>query len=179
MEIKTQAQKIIEELIEKSNLKKGDLLVVGCSTSEVVGSKIGTNSNEDVAKEIFEGLYYPLKERGIFMAIQCCEHLNRAIVIENGAKPNLERVNVIPQKKAGGSLATIAYQTMENAIVVEEIKADAGLDIGGTLIGMHLKKVAVPVRLSIQKLGEANIICARVRPKFVGGSRAIYDQNLL
>ena len=179
MEIKLQCENAVKELIEITKLKKGDILVVGCSTSEVVGSKIGTNSNIDVAKEIFDGLYAPLKEKGIFLAVQCCEHLNRAIVIESDALPNAERVNVVPQKKAGGSLATTAYENFSSPIVVEEIKADAGLDIGDTFIGMHLKKVAVPVRLSIKKIGETHLTAARVRPKFIGGVRAVYDQDLL
>ena len=179
MEIYNQVQLVIKELIEKAKLTKGNLLVVGCSTSEVVGSKIGTNSDVDTAEQIFDGIYSILKEKGIYLAVQCCEHLNRAIVVEKEAVPYLERVNVVPQKKAGGSLATVAYSKMKGAIVVEEIKADAGLDIGGTLIGMHLKKVAVPVRLSVSQIGKANIICARVRPKFVGGARAVYDESLL
>ena len=179
MDIKNQCSKAILELVNVAKLKKGDILVVGCSTSEVVGSKIGTNSDVDTAREIFDGIYSVLKEKGIFMAVQCCEHLNRAIVIESCAINNQEIVNVVPQKKAGGSLATVAYASFENPCVVEEIKADAGIDIGGTLIGMHLKKVAVPVRLSINKIGEASIICARVRPKFIGGIRAIYNEELL
>ena len=180
LSIKYQCEKAVSELMEKANLKNGNILVVGCSTSEVIGSKIGTNSDPDVAKEIFDGIYYTAKEKGVFVAFQCCEHLNRAIVISKSAlKDTDEIVNVIPQKKAGGSLATIAYSQIEDPVVVENIKADAGIDIGGTLIGMHLKKVAVPVRLEINKIGEANIICARVRPKFIGGSRAIYQVDLL
>ena len=179
MEIKSQCEKAIQELVEVTKLKQGDILVVGCSTSEVVGSKIGTDSNPDTAKEIFDGIYSVLNKKGIFLAVQCCEHLNRAIVIEKQAVPFSERVNVIPQKKAGGSLATIAYANFNNPIVVEHIKADAGIDIGNTLIGMHLKEVAVPVRLSINQIGKANIVCARTRPKFIGGIRAIYDQDLL
>lgn len=177
--IKNQCEQVIKELIDVSKISKGSIVIVGCSTSEVTGNKIGTNSDIDVAKEIFDGLYPTLKEKGIYLAIQCCEHLNRAIVTEKDAVPNLDPVNVIPQKKAGGSLATIAYQTFSSPVVVEEIKADAGLDIGGTLIGMHLKKVAVPVRISLSKIGEANIILARVRPKFIGGIRAVYNQELL
>ncbi len=179
MEIKLQCEKATRELVELAKLKKGDILVVGCSTSEVVGSKIGTNSDPDTADKIFDGIYSVLKEKGIFLAVQCCEHLNRAIVIERAAVPFAERVNAIPQKKAGGSLATIAYSSFENPVLIEEIKADAGMDIGDTFIGMHLKRVAVPVRLSINSIGEAHLTCARVRPKFVGGSRAVYDENLL
>ena len=179
LSIKEQCQVAVKELIEVAKLSKGNILVVGCSTSEVVGSKIGTNSDPDTAKEIFDGIYNVLKKKGIYLAVQCCEHLNRAIVIEKDAQPNAEEVNVIPQKKAGGSLATVAYSEFKSPIVVEEIKADAGLDIGNTLIGMHLKKVAVPVRLSVNKIGNAPIVCARVRPKFIGGVRAIYDQEKL
>ena len=177
MSVKEQCIQATRELCEVAKLKKGSILVVGCSTSEVVGSKIGTNSDPDTAEEIFKGIYSVLKAKGIYLAVQCCEHLNRAIVTEEEAVPNAELVNVVPQKKAGGSLATVAYGSFENPVVVEEIKADAGIDIGGTLIGMHLKRVAVPVRLSINKIGEASIICARVRPKFIGGERAIYDKD--
>jgi uncharacterized protein (TIGR01440 family) len=179
MDIKNQCALAVSELIEIAKLKKNDIVVVGCSTSEVVGSKIGTNSDPDTAQQIFDGIYYTLKEKGIFMASQCCEHLNRAIVIEQDAIPNTERVNVIPQKNAGGSLATISYANFNNPIVVENIKADAGIDIGDTFIGMHLKAVAVPVRLSINSIGNAHLTCARVRPKFIGGIRAIYDESLL
>ena len=154
-------------------------MVVGCSTSEIVGSKIGTNSDPDTAKTVFDTIYSVAKKKGIFLAVQCCEHLNRALVVERNALPFAEQVNAVPQKKAGGSLATVAYSKFENPILVEEIKADAGMDIGDTLIGMHLKRVAVPVRLSITKIGCANLVCARVRPKFVGGIRAVYDENLL
>ena len=179
MDIKTQCQTAVKELIETAKLKKGDIMVVGCSTSEVVGSKIGTNSDPDTAERIFDGIYGVLKENGIYLAVQCCEHLNRAIVTERAALPFAETVNVVPQKKAGGSLATVAYHSFENPIVVEDIKADAGMDIGDTFIGMHLKKVAVPVRLSIKQIGEAHLTCARVRPKFIGGIRAIYNEELL
>lgn len=179
MDIKNQCIAAINELCDIAKLKQGDIMVIGCSTSEVVGSKIGTNSDFDTAEVIFDAIYSVLCSRGIYMAVQCCEHLNRAIVIEKDAVPNCDIVNVVPQKKAGGSLATKAYHSFKNPCVVEEIKADCGIDIGGTLIGMHLKKVAVPVRLSINKIGEANIICARVRPKFIGGIRAIYNENLL
>jgi uncharacterized protein (TIGR01440 family) len=179
MDIKTQCQIATSEIIEKAKLKKGDILVVGCSTSEIVGSKIGTNTDPDVAKTVFDSIYGVAKEKGVFLAVQCCEHLNRAIVTEKEALPFAEPVNVVPQKKAGGSLATVAYSTFSHPIVVEEIKADAGLDIGDTFIGMHLKKVAVPVRLSVTTIGEAHLTSARVRPKFIGGIRAIYNEDLL
>ena len=179
MTIRQQCEQAAKEVVEKAKLKKGDVLVVGCSTSEVVGSKIGTNSDPDTAKEIYAGISAALNEAGVYLAVQCCEHLNRAIVIERAAVPGKEIVNVVPQKKAGGSLATVAYSSFTDPVVVEEIKADAGMDIGDTLIGMHLKKVAVPLRIEIKKIGEANLVCARVRPKFIGGIRAIYDESML
>ena len=179
MTLKETARAIAEELSVKAKLKKGDIFVLGCSTSEIAGKTIGTDSNENVAKEVFDGIYGVLKAKGVYLAVQCCEHLNRAIVIERSAIGSADTVNVVPQKKAGGSMATVAYSEFNDPVVVEKIRADAGLDIGGTLIGMHLKEVAVPVRLSLSKLGEANIVCARTRPKFIGGARAVYDQNLL
>lgn len=179
MNIYTETKAVINELIEKAKLKAGNIVVVGCSTSEVVGSTIGTNSNFDVAGEIFKALYDSAKEKGIYLAIQCCEHLNRAIITEREALPFAEEVNVVPQPKAGGSLATQAYKAFENPIALEEIKADAGIDIGFTLIGMHLKKVAVPLRLENNKIGEALVVAARTRPKFIGGERAIYNGEML
>ena len=174
-----QARLTIAEIVEKAALKPGSILVIGCSTSEIIGSKIGTNSAPDVAKEVFRGFYDDAKEKGIYLAVQCCEHLNRAIVIEKDAAQNWEQVNVVPQPKAGGSLATQAYTVFESPVVVEEIKADAGIDIGLTLIGMHLKKVAVPVRLENNRIGEALVVAARTRPKFIGGVRAVYDETML
>ncbi len=179
MSVKEQCTQAVKELCEVAKLKKGSVLVVGCSTSEVVGSKIGTNSDPDTAEQIFEGVYSELKARGIYLAVQCCEHLNRAIVTEADAVPGADLVNVIPQKKAGGSLATVAYGSFKNPVVVEEIKADAGIDIGGTLIGMHLKRVAVPLRLSQKAIGHASLSAARVRPPFTGGERAVYDGTLM
>ena len=172
------AKEAIEELCEKAGLKSGDTVVVGCSTSEVVGSKIGTDSNPEIAKLLFEGIYEYTEEHGIFLAAQCCEHLNRAIIIEKDAVPFAEIVNVVPQPKAGGSFAAQAYNHFKNPVAVEEIKADAGLDIGLTLIGMHLKKVAVPVRLEHNVIGKATVAAARTRPKFIGGSRAVYDDKI-
>ena len=174
-----QTKAVIEELGQKANLKPGNIIVVGCSTSEVLGSKIGTNSNPDTAKQIFDALHDYVQEKGFYLAVQCCEHLNRAIIIERAAVPFAEPVNVVPQPKAGGSLATQAYAGFSDPVAVEEIKADAGIDIGLTLIGMHLKKVAVPVRLENNRIGEAIIVAARTRPKFIGGVRAVYDEDLL
>ena len=168
-----------EELCETARLKAGDIFVVGCSTSEVCGSKIGTDSAPDVAAVLVDAILSVLKPRGIFLAAQCCEHLNRAIIVEKAAVPFLDAVNVVPQPKAGGSFATAAYAAFSSPVAVEEIRADAGLDIGGTLIGMHLKKVAVPVRLSVKAIGAAPLLAARTRPKFIGGARAVYDEDLL
>ena len=179
MTIYEQAKAAMEELCEKAKLQAGNIVVVGCSTSEVVGSKIGTNSSPEVAAEIFRALHDYTKSKDLYLAIQCCEHLNRAIITERRAVPSAEPVNVVPQPKAGGSLATHAYAGFESPIAVEEIKADAGIDIGFTLIGMHLKKVAVPLRLENNTIGEAMVIGARTRPKFSGGTRAVYDDELL
>ena len=178
MGIREELTNALTELCDVAGLKAGDILVIGCSTSEVVGSKIGTNGSQDVAEEIYDAITYVLVSKRIYPAFQCCEHLNRAIVIERECMPYYcEEVNVIPQKNAGGSLATFAYNCFSDPVVVEEIKADAGIDIGSTLIGMHLKKVAVPVRLSVSKIGEAPLTCARTRPKFIGGERAIYNKS--
>ncbi|MGN1201247.1 MAG: TIGR01440 family protein [Candidatus Caccovivens sp.] len=179
MKIEKQCEKMIEEFVPLAKLKSGDILIVGCSTSEVLGDKIGTNSSLETAKEIFDGLYLTLKKYGVFLAIQCCEHLNRAVLIEKEAVLNATIVNAVPQQHAGGSLATVAYQNMKEPVMLEKIQADAGIDIGDTLIGMHLKEVAVPVRLSFNKIGKAHLVCARTRPKFVGGARAVYDEHLL
>jgi uncharacterized protein (TIGR01440 family) len=179
--ITEQAKSIISELIEVSKITKGDIVVIGCSSSEVAGHNIGSNSSIEVAEAVFDGIYPSLKQKGIFLAAQCCEHLNRAIIIEQQAarQYNIDIVNVVPQPKAGGSFATTAYKRFENPVAVEEIKAKAGIDIGGTLIGMHMAKVAVPVRLSVTKIGQASILCARTRPKFIGGLRANYDETLM
>ena len=168
---------VVTELCDIAKIKKDDIVVIGCSTSEVAGGIIGKNSNSDLGQIIFKTINEVLSDRGAYLAAQCCEHLNRAIVIEKKAVPNVETVNVVPQVKAGGSFATAAYNNFENPVVVESIKADAGLDIGLTLIGMHLKHVAVPVRLSLSKIGNATISAARTRPKFIGGIRASYDEN--
>ena len=178
-QLSEQARAVLAELKEQAKLKPGDIVVVGCSTSEIIGSKIGSNSSPDVAKTVFEALYAYAGEEGINLAFQCCEHLNRAIVVEKDVVPYLETVNVVPQPKAGGSMATEAYAHFKNPVVVEEIKADAGIDIGFTLIGMHLKKVAVPLRLENNKIGEAMVLAARTRPKFIGGARAAYNEDLL
>ena len=174
-----QAKNVLEELGEKSGLNSGDIIVIGCSTSEILGSEIGTYSSPEAAKIVFEAFYEIAKENGWYLAVQCCEHLNRAIIIEKEAVPFAERVNVVPQPKAGGSMATQAYMHFENPVAVEQIKADAGIDIGFTLIGMHLKRVAVPLRLENNRIGKATVIAARTRPAFIGGERAVYDDKLM
>ena len=178
--IKNQAAQAVTELLEIAALKRGDLMVIGCSSSEMVGLKIGKGSSMEAAQAAFAGIYPILQEKGIYLAVQCCEHLNRALIIEEAAaeKFGYEPVNVKPQPKAGGSFATTAWANFEHPVAVEHIRAKAGLDIGGTLIGMHLKEVAVPVRLSLKQIGEAPILCARTRPKFIGGERAHYCDEL-
>lgn len=173
------AKKAALELCEKTHLGPGQIVVIGCSSSEIGGNLIGTHSSPEVAQAVFNGLYEVFSKQNIYMAAQCCEHLNRAIIVEREALPFAEQVNVVPEPKAGGSFATTAYHTFKNPIAVEAIQADAGLDIGGTLIGMHLKKVAVPIRLSLNHIGGAILLAARTRPKFIGGPRAGYDEKLL
>jgi uncharacterized protein (TIGR01440 family) len=177
--IENEAASIALELCEAAKLKAGDIVVIGCSTSEVCGSKIGTASVPEAADALYRGLKGVFAPRGIFIAAQCCEHLNRAIVVEKAAVPFCEPVNAVPQPKAGGSFATAAYREAECPVVLEKIQADAGLDIGLTLIGMHLKPVAVPLRLTQKTIGEALVVAARTRPKFIGGERAHYDSELL
>jgi uncharacterized protein (TIGR01440 family) len=183
-EIKLQSEILAQELCEAAQLKRGQSVVVGCSSSEIAGNRVGSLSSPEIGQAGCEGIYSILKERGIFLAAQCCEHLNRAIIIERNAVNNTnfigigDVVNVVPQPKAGGSFATAAYNGFMDPVAVEEIRADAGIDIGNTLIGMHLKKVAVPLRLKTTHIGKAPVNAARTRPKFVGGSRAVYDESL-
>lgn len=174
------SRQAVTELLQSAGLHPGDLFVVGCSSSEVLGQRIGSASSLEAAQAVFEGIHPVLKERGIYLATQCCEHLNRAVILERAAATlhRLEQVNVIPQPKAGGSFATVAHRRLEDPVAVEEVRAMAGMDIGGTLIGMQLRRVAVPVRLSVKRIGEAPLFCARTRPKFVGGERACYDERL-
>ena len=178
-EIRQQAVLAAQTLCEKAKLHAGNIVVVGCSTSEICGSRIGTDSQPEVAQVVFDAIYGVLSQKGIYLAAQCCEHLNRAIIVEREAAGNADPVNVVPQPKAGGSFATAAYRTFRDSVALEHIRADAGLEIGGTLIGMHLKEVAVPLRLGIDRIGSAMLLAARVRPKFIGGSRAVYDESLL
>ncbi|MBQ9119770.1 MAG: TIGR01440 family protein [Lachnospiraceae bacterium] len=179
--IQATAYQAAKELITLAKLQPGQLFVVGCSTSEVAGSRIGTDSRYELAEAVFTGIYQATKEAGLFLAAQCCEHLNRALIIEEEAaeRYHYAPVNVVPQPKAGGSFATSAYRAFAHPVAVEHIQAHAGMDIGDTLIGMHLRDVAVPVRLSVTSLGEAHLVCARCRHKFIGGPRAMYDEELM
>ena len=177
-QIRNDAINAAEELVEKAHLTAGKIVVVGCSTSSTLGNDIGSHSVPEVGKAIFEGLQSVFKPFGIYIAAQCCEHLNRAIIVEHAAVPNAEIVNVVPQPKAGGSFATACYQAFEHPVAIEHIKADAGLDIGGTLIGMHLKEVAVPLHMMQTHVGMAILLAARTRPKFIGGERAHYDETM-
>ena len=178
-ELTKQAENVTKEIVEKAGLKKGQILVVGCSSSEICGDRIGTNSNLEVAQAVFKGIYDVLQEKGIYLAAQCCEHLNRAIIIEKTAAKEyrLPMVNVVPKLKAGGSFATAVYAALQAPVAVEAIQAHAGIDIGDTLIGMHLRPVAVPVRIGTKQIGEAHVVCARTRLKFIGGERASYLEN--
>ncbi|HCR44265.1 MAG TPA: TIGR01440 family protein [Ruminococcaceae bacterium] len=180
-EIAEQAKTAVEELLKAAKLKEGDIFVVGCSSSEICGNNIGTASNVDAANAVFNAIYPVIKENKLFLAAQCCEHLNRALIIEREAaeKYGYPIVNVVPQPKAGGSFATAAYRAFSHPAAVERISAAAGIDIGDTLIGMHLAPVAVPVRITVKKVGEANLVCARTRPKFIGGGRACYDESIM
>lgn len=177
--IRQQARTIAEELCDRAGLQAGDRLVVGCSSSEIVGSQVGSASSPAAAQAALDGIMEVLEARGIFLVAQCCEHLNRALITEKAALHGEEIVNVVPQPKAGGSFATAAYQRFKQPVAIEHVRADAGLDIGSTLIGMHLKEVAVPLRLSMDHIGEAFVTAARTRPRCIGGSRAVYDEKLL
>ena len=176
-EITKQANTVVTELLEQAKLKPGSLLVIGCSSSEMVGQRIGKGSSMEAAQAAFKGIYPVLQENGIHLAVQCCEHLNRSLIMEREVAEarGYEIVNVMPQPHAGGSFAVTAWNTFKDPVAVETIVADAGIDIGSTLIGMHLRRVAVPVRTSVKYIGEAVVVCARTRAKYVGGPRAIYQ----
>ncbi len=178
-QIKVQASLAAEQLLDAANYKPGQILVVGCSSSEIAGGSIGHASAPEVADAVYQVISEACAARGIYLAAQCCEHLNRALIVERACAEQygLEEVCVIPQPKAGGSFATAAWANMQEPCAVESIKAHAGMDIGGTLIGMHLRSVAVPVRIPQNTIGQASVLCARTRPKFVGGSRAVYPES--
>ena len=180
-QVRNEAKAAALEICQVAKLRKGQILVVGCSTSEVTGHKVGSYSSPELGQAIYDGIQEALQPQGIYLAAQCCEHLNRALILEEEAaeRYGYEQVNVVPQPKAGGSFATAAYHTFAHPAAVEHIRAAAGMDIGDTLIGMHLKEVAVPVRIERRQIGAARVICARTRLKFTGGARAVYDESLL
>lgn len=179
-EIQTAAANAMTELIEVSKLRPGALVVVGCSSSEILGEKIGKGSSPEAAQAVADAILPILKAHDLHLAAQCCEHLNRALIVERETMERFgyEQVTVMPRPKAGGSFATAVYAAMRDPVAVEFVKADAGLDIGSTLIGMHLKHVAVPLRLSVKKIGEAPVTAARTRPKLIGGVRAEYPEDI-
>ena len=178
-QITAQAQQAATELLEAAHLETGDLFVVGCSSSEITGGHIGKQSSMEAAQAVLEGVLPVLQAQGVSLAAQCCEHLNRAIVVERDVarERGYEIVAAIPQPHAGGSWATCCWRAFSDPVLVEEVRAEAGMDIGGTLIGMHLRRVAVPVRLSLDHIGQAVLLCARTRPKFIGGARAVYGEG--
>ena len=178
--IRTQARDAMAELLELADPARGSLVVIGCSSSEIMGSNIGKGSTPEAAEAVYEAVAPLLSERGLYLAAQCCEHLNRALIIEREAaeKFGYEPVCVIPQPKAGGSWATAAWRHMSDPVAVEHVRSAAGLDIGNTLIGMHLKDVAVPLRLKVKQIGEAHVNAARTRPKLIGGVRAVYPEKV-
>ena len=177
-EIESQVASAVQEVINAHPLAEGSIFVIGCSSSEIGGGLIGHASSEEIGKAVFKGAEKVCKKNKIFLAAQCCEHLNRAFVMEKECtqKFNYDEVCVVPWLKGGGSFATAAYYGFKNPAVVEHIKASAGIDIGSTLIGMHLKDVAVPFRLSDCHIGKAYVTAAYTRPKLIGGERARYTK---
>jgi uncharacterized protein (TIGR01440 family) len=177
--ISEQVTAVLNALNEAMPLSKEHILVVGTSTSEVIGKHIGSAGTVEVAKAIYDALLAFQEKTGVHYAFQCCEHLNRALVVDEqlAKERGLERVTVIPVRSAGGAMATYAYCKMENPVVVESIKADCGIDIGDTFIGMHLKPVVVPVRCEVTEIGHAHVTVARTRPKLIGGERAVYPEK--
>ena len=180
-EIASQVKTALTELLQAAHYRNGDIFVVGCSSSEIVGERIGKGSSMEAAEAVYNALAPILADAGLYLAVQCCEHLNRSLIIEREAaeKYGLTEVNVIPHAHAGGAFATTAYQNFSDPVAVERLCAVMGMDIGDTLIGMHLKEVAVPVRTSVKRIGQANLVTARTRAKFVGGVRAQYNDKLL
>ncbi|MBS6518181.1 MAG: TIGR01440 family protein [Clostridium sp.] len=174
--IKSQIKQMLGEFFEAAGMKEGQILVVGCSSSEIEAHRIGSYSSREVGQAVFQEIYQETQKRGIYLAAQCCEHLNRALIVEEACaeKYGLEQVNVVPQLKAGGSFATAAFEAFQNPAAVERIQAHGGIDIGDTFIGMHLRPVAVPVRTSVREIGSAHVTCARTRLKCIGGERAKY-----
>ena len=177
--IRQSVRTAMAELLDLAKVREGQLFVVGCSTSEVMGKKIGTDSHIDVAQILFDEIYKAVKAKGLNLAVQCCEHINRALVMERSAVTWEEEVNVVPQRHAGGAMAVTAYERFDDPVMVEFIKADAGLDIGDTAIGMHIKHVQVPIRPVLRSIGQAHVTALASRPKLIGGARAQYPQDFI
>jgi len=174
--LRSQTIDAVAELFSTTSLKTGMILVVGCSTSEVRGRSIGSAGSQEVAASLADALLEICRGCGVALAVQCCEHLNRALVVERAVaeRCGLPEVSVVPVLHAGGALATEAYRRFEDPVMIEAIQAHLGLDIGNTLIGMHIRPVAIPVRLIHNRIGRAFVIGARTRPKLIGGARACY-----
>ena len=172
-----QLEKVLAELAEQAPPEPHTIFVIGCSTSEVAGKRIGTAGAMDVAKALYEPLVQFAKKHQLHLAFQGCEHINRAVTMERASASafGLERVSVVPVRTAGGSMSAYAYEQLKDAVVVETVRANAGIDIGQTLIGMQLKPVVVPIRTSVKQIGEAVVTCATTRPKLIGGARAQYE----
>lgn len=167
----------LRELCEAAQFAPGEVIVIGGSSSEIVGGTIGKNSSMEIGTEVIRAAVATAREYRVALAIQCCEHLNRALVVERetATRYGWEEVSVVPWLHAGGSLATNAMALFADPVVVERIAAHGGIDIGQTLIGMHLRRVAVPVRLTHHTVGAATVTAARTRPPLIGGARAHYE----
>ena len=178
-EIKFQTQQVAQEIVELSNLQKGQIFVLGLSSSEVIGGHIGKNSSLEVGEVIVKAILEILEPKGIYLAVQGCEHLNRALVVERelAIQKDLDIVNVLPTLHAGGSGQLAAFKYMKDPVEVEYITAQAGLDIGDTAIGMHVKHVQVPIRPSLRQIGHAHVTALASRPKLIGGARATYQED--
>ena len=185
MSIREDAENVLTEIVDKTNIRKGDIIVVGCSSSEVIGNRMGTSADgetDSAVEDLYEVASRHIYKAGAYMAVQCCEHLNRAVVLEREAADRFgfEIVNVIPQPHAGGAFAVKHFKSLTDPVVVEDIRAMAtvGIDIGGVMIGMHIRPVVVPIRLDHKNIGEAVVLAGRHRPKYIGGERAVYDPDL-
>jgi len=178
-QVQAQLSQLLNEFEQQVSFQPKQLFVIGCSTSEIAGARIGTSGAVEIAEVLFEEFSKFAQRHGIYLVFQGCEHINRALTMEAEAAQlySLEPVTVIPVKHAGGSMSAHAYTKFEHPVVVEHVRAHAGIDIGQTIIGMHLKEVAIPVRTSIRQIGEAVVTIAKTRPKLIGGERAIYIQK--
>ena len=184
--IRQEAIAVIDEILEKTNIVEKDIVIIGCSSSEIIGNTMGTSKDgetDSVVNELYEVVAPRVAAKGAFLAVQCCEHLNRAVVLDREAAIHygFDSVNVVPQIHAGGAFAVKHFKNLENPVVVEDIKQKAlvGIDIGGVMIGMHIRPVVVPLHLENKQIGMARVSAGRHRPKYIGGQRAVYDPNLM